>query len=119
MRGCSSPGPCFQEGEAAELCGVRVEMCPLDLVYEQEVWVPCSGPDGAHLTVQLSVLRLCVFHDSIWWGQNTGLISCQPGSGPERVSDVARVTVSDSCCLTMKPRTILNQTRFSCPTHIF
>lgn len=30
-----------------------------------------SGLEGAHLNVQLSVLLgLCVFYDSIWWGQN-------------------------------------------------
>lgn len=42
----------------------------------KEAWVPWSGPEGADLTVQLSaVLRLCVFHDSIWWGQNKGVPS--------------------------------------------
>lgn len=52
----------FQKGEAC--CWVE---CPLGLPREQGAW---SEAQGAHLAVLLSVLRLCVSDDSIWWGQN-------------------------------------------------
>lgn len=55
--------------------------CPELSGVRQEIGGPQSGPDGAHLTVQLFVIR-CVFHSIIWWGQKKGLLLRFPEISP-------------------------------------
>ena len=69
-------GQVLPEGRGCrELSGVRVQW-PLDLTSEQGGVGALVRTGGADLTVQLpAILRLCVFHDSIRWGQNKGVPS--------------------------------------------